>query len=494
MVTGIYVRVSTDEQAREGYSIRAQEEKLRSYAALKNWHVYSLYADEGISGKDIDGRPEMKRLIADVSIGKVSNVLVYKIDRLTRSTKNLIELIELFNQHDCAFNSLNEAIDTSTATGRMFLKIVGIFAEFERENLAERLRLGFERKAREGHSLCTYASYGYDRKRGEKMQTIVPEEAEVVRRIFHMFLHEDCTQHHIARVLNAQNIGTKKDRKWNNVTIRQTLTNPNYVGKIRYSVNDDSRYFEVDGQHEQIIDEDTFYQAQDKLQKMQRISNTKRPSSGAYFCGVLYCPVCGAKYSPKWNYKTDENGKKVGANPGYRCINSINNQHPCANRVQISHTRLERAFEQYIDSKYADFTETETDITIAENKIDNTAEIATISTELGNIERKTEEIMGLFVSNKIDFDTYQGMVKVSNQRRVELDARLTQLQNSETAKSIRYDRQEIVDSFKANWKTLDNDHRLKFIQKFVQKIVVYGEKIPGTHRKIVIDEILFNDF
>jgi hypothetical protein len=132
----------------------------------------------------------MKRLIADISSGKVNNVLVYKIDRLTRSTKNLIELIELFNQHDCAFNSLNEAIDTSTATGRMFLKIVGIFAEFERENLAERLRLGFERKAREGHSLCTYASYGYDRKRGEKTQTVVPEEAEVVRRIFHRPVRE----------------------------------------------------------------------------------------------------------------------------------------------------------------------------------------------------------------------------------------------------------------------------------------------------------------
>jgi len=108
--TGIYVRVSTDEQAREGYSIRAQEEKLRSYAILKEWHIYSIYADEGISGKDIEGRPAIKRLIADVASGKVKNVLVYKIDRLTRSTKNLIELVELFNQSKCSFNSLNEVM------------------------------------------------------------------------------------------------------------------------------------------------------------------------------------------------------------------------------------------------------------------------------------------------------------------------------------------------------------------------------------------------
>jgi len=492
VVTGIYVRVSTDEQAREGYSIRAQEEKLRSFAAVKNWHVYSLYADEGISGKDIDGRPEMKRLIADISSGKVNNVLVYKIDRLTRSTKNLIELIELFNQHDCAFNSLNEAIDTSTATGRMFLKIVGIFAEFERENLAERLRLGFERKAREGHSLCTYASYGYDRKRGEKMQTIVPEEAEVVRRIFHMFLHDDYTQHHIARVLNAQNISTKKGKTWSNIIIRQTLTNPNYVGKVRYGVNDESRYFEVYGHHEQIVDDETFNQVQDKLQKMQKITHTKRPTSGVYFCGVLYCPVCGGKYSSKWNYKTDENGKKVGANPGYRCTNSVlNRTTTCTNWVQISHARLERAFAQYIEN-YADFTETNPDT--ATPKIDHAAEMETIAVELRQVERKIEEIMSLFVANTIDFDTYQGMVKISNQRRVELDARMTQLENNETAKTTRIDKREIVANFKANWQTLNNDKRLKFVQKFVKKIIVHGEKIPGTHRKIVIGDIEFNEF
>jgi site-specific DNA recombinase len=87
---GIYVRVSTEEQVREGYSIRAQEDKLRSYAELMDWKVYSVYADEGISAKNVERRPEIKRLIADITTGKVNNVLVHKIDRLTRSTKNLI--------------------------------------------------------------------------------------------------------------------------------------------------------------------------------------------------------------------------------------------------------------------------------------------------------------------------------------------------------------------------------------------------------------------
>jgi hypothetical protein len=319
----------------------------------------------------------------------------------------------------------------------------------------------------------------------------VPEEAEVVRRIFHMFLHEDCTQHHIARVLNAQNIGTKMGKKWCNVIVRQTLTNPGYIGKIRYGVNDESRYFEVDGQHEAILDEKTFYRTQDKLQKMQKITHTKRPTSGVYFCGILYCPVCGGKYSSKWNYAIDEEGKKIPVHPGYRCINSVNNRTPCANKVQISHARLEQVFEQYIEN-IADFTETDT--TTATPTIDHTAEIETITAELRLVDKKIEEIMALFVSNSIDFDTYQGMVKISQQRRVELEARFATLENSETVRASRIDKQEILANFKENWRSLKNDQRLQFVQEFIQKIVVHGEKIPGTHRKIVIGEIVFNDF
>jgi len=119
--TGIYVRVSTEEQAQEGFSIRAQIEKLKSYALLKDWDIFDIYADEGISGKNIVDRPAINRLIADIESGKVNNVLVFKVDRLTRNTKNLLELVELFEDCDCAFNSLTESIDTATPSG-VFVK------------------------------------------------------------------------------------------------------------------------------------------------------------------------------------------------------------------------------------------------------------------------------------------------------------------------------------------------------------------------------------
>ena len=93
MRTGIYVRVSTEEQAREGYSIRAQEEKLRDYVRIRDWTLVNVYIDEGISGKNIEARPALVQLIKDIKKKKVNNVLLFKVDRLTRSTKNLIELV-----------------------------------------------------------------------------------------------------------------------------------------------------------------------------------------------------------------------------------------------------------------------------------------------------------------------------------------------------------------------------------------------------------------
>jgi len=122
VVTAIYVRVSTEDQAQEGFSIRAQVDKLKAYSLIKGWEIYDIYSDEGISGKNIVDRPEMNRLIDDVNDGKVNNVLVFKIDRLTRNTKNLLELVELFEENNCAFNSLTESVDTDTPSGRMFLR------------------------------------------------------------------------------------------------------------------------------------------------------------------------------------------------------------------------------------------------------------------------------------------------------------------------------------------------------------------------------------
>ena len=311
METGIYGRVSTEEQVKEGYSIRGQVQKLRDYTRIKDWPVHDVYLDEGISGKNITERPAINRLIDDVKSGKVKNVLVFKIDRLTRSTADLIYLVDLFNEYGCAFNSLMESIDTQTASGRMFLKIIGIFAEFERENIAERIILGRERKVSEGYSLCSYiSSYGYDRPAGQKIQSINEDEAQVVREIFDWYANQGVSITEIARRLNLRGISTKQDSKWTTPGIRNVLKNTNYVGLVRHHFQDNERAYTMDGQHEPIISQEVFDKANHRLKKNPSISPTKQPMEENYFAGFLVCAQCGYKLYPHNLYRMHKDGTR----------------------------------------------------------------------------------------------------------------------------------------------------------------------------------------
>ena len=264
--TGIYVRVSTEEQAKEGFSIRAQQDKLKDFIKIKGWELYDVYIDEGISGKNITERPAINRLIADVMQKKVENVLVFKIDRLTRSTKDLITLMETFNNNNCAFNSLMESIDTGTPSGRMFIKIIGIFAEFERENLIERVSVALEKKVREGYTISGFSvPYGYIRENGNREITINEEESKIVKEIFSMYLSKHKTLYDIAKTLTMRNIKTGSGNEWNASSVKYVLTNPIYIGKVRYSVRDENRYFEAEGKHEVIISEEIYNGVQNKI-------------------------------------------------------------------------------------------------------------------------------------------------------------------------------------------------------------------------------------
>jgi len=291
--TGIYIRVSTDEQVKYGYSIRAQKEKLINYANIKEWKIYKIYIDEGKSGKNLE-RTAIKELINDIKNKDVNNVLIYKIDRLTRSTKDLIELIELFKSYNCDFNSLTESIDTSSPTGRMFIKIIGLFAEFERETIVERIKVALERKVKEGYSLCSStSSYGYERKKGEKIQKINQEESIVVKKIYEMFLNGK-TISEIKETLRENKIKTKKNKEWTNKTIINILSNPNYIGNVRYGINT-NKYFEKKGKHQKIINLDIYKIVKDKL------NNRIRTNKDAYYSNKLQC-LCSNKMYTKRTY------------------------------------------------------------------------------------------------------------------------------------------------------------------------------------------------
>jgi len=480
--TAIYVRVSTDEQAKEGYSIRAQIEKLKNYIQIKDWGFYKVYADEGISGKNIKDRPAINELIADVRNGNVNNVLVYKIDRLTRSTKDLIELTEIFNDCNCTFNSLMESIDTQTASGRMFLKIIGIFAEFERENIIERVTLACEKKVKEGYTLATFTpSFGYNREIGEKIQTINPEEAKIVNEIYTMYLESNMSYNAIAKNLNHRGIKPKLVEVWGHASVRNVLRNANYIGKVRYGVDDKDRYFEVEGKHQPIISEELFYEVQNKMGKIGRKSFTKRPREDNYFSGTVYCALCDARLISHAEYKINKKGERV-INGGLRCPNIARG---ICNASRFSHRKMEVAIQQYMESIE--------DIAIPENiTLEEKSKQESINallreeyeSAIAKLIKKEKDIMTLYINERVTFEDYEQMARiVSNEKKGYME-QLNNIQVQEP-EDILLVKEDIVTSFRENWKLLTNGEKLRFLRKYIEKITAVSSKDEGYRVKVM---------
>jgi site-specific DNA recombinase len=160
--TALYVRVSTAEQAKEGYSIGEQLDRLTKYCEAMKWEVYKSYTDPGYSGANTN-RPGLQDMLADIRNGKIDKVVVYKLDRLSRSQKDTLNLIEdNFLAYNCDFVSLSENFDTSTPFGRAMVGILAVFAQLEREQIKERMSMGKEARAKEGKWHGGVNPIGYD--------------------------------------------------------------------------------------------------------------------------------------------------------------------------------------------------------------------------------------------------------------------------------------------------------------------------------------------
>lgn len=481
METGIYIRVSTEEQVQEGFSIRGQEEKLRDYVRIKDWSLFDLYIDEGISGKNIKDRPAVGRLIEDVKAGRVKNVVVYKIDRLTRSTSDLVYLVDLFNQYDCAFNSLMESIDTQTASGRMFIKIIGIFAEFERENIIERVKMGRDRKVKEGYSLCSsHASYGYDREPGKKIQTINEEEAEIVREIFDKYVNENMSLNSIVRLLNLRKIPSKKGKLWDRKNLKNLLINATYIGKVRHFIDDEKHYVELEGLHEPIISEELFEQAASLAEKNKATSSTKKPVEQNYYLGFLYCARCGGRLSTH-NRKTKLKDGSIQYHCSYRCQNNMLNG-GCDMRGDINHKKVESAFLSYID-RIADLNvsdEIEMEQTEAVHQKSDEL-IQSYTDKLQSLDKRHREIMDSYCDGGIDFESYRHMKNKLDSDKALIHAELAKLEN-ESISEDNIGHADILTNVRENWELLTDREKRQFLLQFVKRIVIENVKLSGVRR------------
>jgi len=233
---GIYVRVSTEEQAKEGISIDAQISRCRAFCKARGWKVFKIYTDAGFSAGSTN-RPALKNLFDDINNKKINILLVYKIDRFSRKLKDLISILEDLKEKDINFTSVTEQIDTTNAMGKAFFQIIGVFAELERDMVKERVELAFNQKIDLGE-LLNRAPMGYMYRNGKLI--VNNEEAAKVVEIFEMW----------ASGINYKEISKKF--KIPVSTLYEIIKNPTYIGKIKYR----GKLFKAN--HKPIVTEEMF--------------------------------------------------------------------------------------------------------------------------------------------------------------------------------------------------------------------------------------------
>lgn len=219
-----YIRVSTEEQAREGISLEAQEDKVKKYADLHNLNLTEIIRDEGKSGKDLN-REGIQKVITLCKDRSVDHLIVYKMDRLTRRLLDLLTLIEeVFKPNNVQFHSITEKIDTATAQGKFFLAIMGAMAQMERDLVSERTREALRYKISLGEPVGS-PPLGYEAK--DKDLSGIEKELEVVEYI-RSLKRKRLSLRQIANCLNEKGISTKRGGRWYAGTVRYILRNSRY--------------------------------------------------------------------------------------------------------------------------------------------------------------------------------------------------------------------------------------------------------------------------
>lgn len=246
-LAAIYIRVSTEDQAKHGISLDAQQEALQNYCKALGYEVFKLYKDEGISAKDIKGRPEMVQLLKDAELRKFQAIFIYKLDRFSRSLMDLVTTIEKLKEWNIDFVSLQDKIETTSASGKLMFHIISAFAEFERNVTSERTKFAMGKKARDG-DIITRAPLGY---KIENKQLIPGEHSYVVQEIYQDFLNNQISLTQLSKKYSLSVNGLKK-----------VLTNYTYLGKVKF----DGQI--IQGKHQPLLSSTLFNQVQDKLKKI----------------------------------------------------------------------------------------------------------------------------------------------------------------------------------------------------------------------------------
>ena len=283
VIAGLYPRVSTEDQSRFGHSLDEQEDRLKKLCEFKDYEIYKVYREEGVSAKDTN-RPKFKEMIQDMKDGKINKIIVYKLDRLTRSIQDLENICKMLEEYNCDLESVAEEINTGNVNGKFFIRMLTILAQLEIERTSERTKFGLIGAAKKGH-ISGQPALGYTKKDKSKKLVIDDLESDVVKRIFSMYL-EGSSVCHICEIFNEENVLNKH---WATITVDKILSNKIYIGSIEHGKRDKKNTQIFEDVVPAIIDKTTFECVQKRKEK--NLKNYKRKRAYIFMQKIL-CPKC----------------------------------------------------------------------------------------------------------------------------------------------------------------------------------------------------------
>jgi site-specific DNA recombinase len=460
----LYVRVSTQEQARDGYSIDEQIDRLRDYCKAMGWIIVKIYTDGGYSGSNTD-RPALQDMIRDIEAKKGDSVVVYKLDRLSRSQKDTLELIEdYFLANKVDFVSMTENFDTATPFGRAMIGILSVFAQLEREQIKERMSMGREGRAKEGkfHG-GGYEPIGYDYIDG--LLKINEFEAMQIREI-HKLFQEGKAFRAIEKIF-ADKGYTHKHGNWYPKRIKGCMLNDLYIGNVHYA----GQVFK--GEHDPIVDEETFNKSI-ALYNSKDYSNCKNAGRTSYLGGLLFCSQCHARYAVSTFKSNGKEYRYYGCRSRRKVNRAMIKDPNCKNMNYKAETLDKMIFDEI--RKLATDPSHVHEIKKKNFSDDDLTKTKLIEKEIAKIDAQKSRYMDFYAIDEYTMEEVQAKVKPLNEQRKKLENELHTLANGKSALSEE-DALELLESWEDVVEEGDFERIRMLINALIEKIEIDNEDI-----------------
>lgn len=471
-IAGIYIRVSTEDQAHEGFSLGEQEEKLKQLYTFKEYQVYKVYQDRGISAKDMEHRPGFQEMMDDMRKGKINYIVAYKLDRVTRSVRDLELLIAELEKYDCYLICERDDVNTSTANGRFFVRMLTVLSQLEIEVVSERTKFGMSGAIKAGHLPGT-CPLGYYRDK-DKVVKIDPNTKDIVKRIFNMYL-EGKSYYQISCILDEEKVLYPEHNKWTEAAVRTIINNRIYVGDYirNKTLKDESKEEIYTDVVAPIITRAEWEEVQ--IQKEKNKQSFSRDRVYIFF-QKLICPKCGKLMLCKGS---------GGSKKKYMYYN-------CGDcHLYFREDKIEDVLLNFILSlvEYDEVVKKYFYPILAEKEEVNTENI---DKEIAELEKQRNRIKKAFMSGIVEMEDFAedyksieeklNKLEQDKMKNMEIDTKHFSLMKIMADRDFEIESRLSSDSFvedlKTEWDTKTKLEKQEFISKFIESMVL--EKDEGN--------------